>query len=226
MPSGSDAAAASGAPRLLVATTTLARAPSTKPLPQTGSGDTWGARGQLHPRCSHLVLSPTRSGDAVSPCPAPQPPRTVQQQHPTAAPCCCQLPVPTWCSPFRRGLPSVAPSAPQQSHHVGGARAEVTFLHTRSTPRCPSHGWVLSVQSWALPSLRGSHSKHPGAQSITHHVRARLLIHLTCFYSLTSLQDGQIQTLSYYFFFLKKQTTISNKRFVDVCAQKTANNSL
>lgn len=206
----------SGAPRLLVATTTLARAPSTKPLPQTGSGDVWGARGQLHPCCSHLVLSPTRSGDAVNPCRAPQPPRTVQQQHPTAAPCCCQPPVPTWCSPFRRGLPSVAPSAPQQSHHVGGERAEVTVLHTGSTPRCRSHGWVLSVQSWALPSLRGSHSKPPGAQSITHHVRAPLLIHLTCFYSLTT----------FLFFFSLKNKTISNKHFVDVCAQKTASNSL
>lgn len=83
----------------------------------------------------------------------------MRQRHLTATLRCCQLPVPAWCSPCRRGLPAVAPSAPPQSHHVGGAGAEVTFLHTWSTPRCPSHGWVLSAQSWALPFLRGSPSK-------------------------------------------------------------------
>lgn len=149
----------------------------------------------------------------MSPCRAPQPPRTVQQQHPTAAPCCCQLPVPTWCSPFRRGLPSVAPSAPQQSHHAGGARAEVTFLHMGSTPRCPSHGWVLSVQSWALPSLRGSRSKpqpqqqapgssehHPSCESMTADTPDMLLF--------PHLLAGWANPNTFLFFFLKKQNNL------------------
>lgn len=94
-----------------------------------------------------------------------------------------------------RGLksPSCTCGAPRGAQATAGCSP-------RRAGRCLSCVALLASPSHS--------SKHPGAQSAARHTRARLLIHLTCFYSLTSSQDGQIRTLSYFFFFLKKTNNL------------------